>query len=170
MTKEAAVERRGRLDENVVLADLTRAIESLRSTPEALVGVVGFCMGGTLALDIASSGSGVASVAYYGFPATPNGFDGAPPRPIDLVSRLSGPVLAFWGDQDATVGIDTVEKYVAAASAARADFNHRVLAGLGHGFLGEADLDDRDDPASKTWQETLAFFALHLHAGAREPL
>jgi pimeloyl-ACP methyl ester carboxylesterase len=74
------------------------------------------------------------------------------PRPLDLIAGLRGPVLAFWGDQDETVGIETVEQYVAAAPTTLA---HPILPGLGHGFLIDADFDSADDDAALTWRETI---------------
>jgi carboxymethylenebutenolidase len=168
-TKEAAFARRAQLDENGSLRDLAAAADWLRGeTRAAVVGTVGFCMGGTFALDLASTNDDLVSVAYYGFPAAAaqNTSPPAPPRPIDLVDQLRGPVLAFWGDRDETVGMDSVDAYVDAATAGRADFSHRILAGLGHGFLGQADLGDPDDAGGATWIETIDFLRRHLAARA----
>lgn len=155
--KQAALARRARLDEHATLGDLAAAVDYLRPRPGDIVGTVGFCMGGTLVLDLASTLDGLATVAYYGFPAAP-ATNTSPPRPLDLVHELRGPVLAFWGDQDETVGIETVEKYVATAPAKLA---HRILPGLGHGFLADADFGAVDDAAARSWRETVDFLRRH---------
>jgi carboxymethylenebutenolidase len=163
-TKEAALGRRAALDEQRTLRDLADAVDWLAAeTGAGTVGTLGFCMGATLVLDLASTREGLATVAYYGFPAAPPA-PKAPPRPLDLVDGLRGPVLAFWGDQDAAVGMESVEAYVAAAARSGARFRHRVLPGLGHGFLGAADLADADDPAAATWREAVGFLREQLAA------
>jgi carboxymethylenebutenolidase len=159
MDKQAAFARRAQLDERGTLRDLTAAVEWLRESGSGdVVGLIGFCMGGTLALDLASTADGVAAVAYYGFPAAPP-TETSPPRPIDLVEELRGPVLAFWGDQDETVGLDSVKRYVAVAPPG---VSHRILPGLGHGFIAAADLTDPDDPATQTWRESVEFLRRHV--------
>jgi dienelactone hydrolase len=160
--KEAAFARRAELDEELTLRDLGAAIDWLRAgLGAARVGIIGFCMGGTLALDLASTTDDLATVAYYGFPAAPSA-PKSPPRPLDLVDGLRGPVLAYWGDQDTTVGLDSVREYVTAATGRGADVTSRILPGLGHGFLGSADLADADDAGGRTWHEAVDFLRKHL--------
>jgi carboxymethylenebutenolidase len=163
---EAAFARRARLDERQSVDDLRVAIDWLRersTTPQ--VGSVGFCMGGTFALDLASSQDELVTIAYYGFPEPPAWVVSPPPRPIDLVGSLRGPVLAFWGDQDTTVGMTSVEHYVQQAADADPDFQHAILPGLGHGFLGASDLGDPSDPGGATWARSLAHLRSNLHIG-----
>ncbi|MEH0421480.1 dienelactone hydrolase family protein [Streptomyces sp. B21-083] len=163
---EAAIARRARLDENQSLDDLRAAVDWLarRSTGTA-VGTIGFCMGGTFALDLTSTQDQLVTVSYYGFPEPPAWVVTPPPRPVDLVGSLRGPVLAFWGDQDTTVGMTSVERYAERAAAADPHFEHAVLPGLGHGFLGSSDLGDPSDPGSETWTRSVAHLRSHLHVG-----
>jgi carboxymethylenebutenolidase len=160
LDKQAAFARRAQLDETGTLRDLEATVALLRDGTGQPVGTVGFCMGGTLVLDLAATVDGLATVAYYGFPSAPAS-DTSPPRPLDLVDDVRGPVLAFWGDQDETVGLDTVRRYVAAAPAS---VQHHILPGLGHGFLAAADLTDADDAAAATWRQSLAFLKQHAVA------
>lgn len=165
--KEAAVARRGKLDETQSLDDLGTAATWLRErSGRDEVGVVGFCMGGTFALDLASTRRDLVTVAYYGFPTPQASLASPPPRPIDLVDSLHGPVLAFWGDQDDVVGTDHVDEYVARAAASSASFEHEIVPGAAHGFLGSADLGDERDPAARTW--TRAVDHLRRHLGGKE--
>jgi carboxymethylenebutenolidase len=162
-TKEAAFGRRAQLDEAGSLDDLRAAIAWLRgASGHARVGTIGFCMGGTFALDLAATEDDLASVAYYGFPVPQPTITAPPPRPLDLVDDLRGQVLAFWGDQDETVGVEHAREYARRAAAADAAFEHEILAGLGHGFLGAADLDDPADAGGATWARTLAFLRTNL--------
>jgi dienelactone hydrolase len=119
-------------------------------------------MGGTFALDLASTEDDLTSVAYYGFPVPQATLASPPPRPLDLVDDLRGPVLAFWGDQDQAVGIEHAHDYAQRAATANPAFEHEILPGLGHGFLGAAVLDDLADPGGATWARTLAFLQTNL--------
>ncbi|WP_416981198.1 dienelactone hydrolase family protein [Streptomyces sp. T028] len=159
---EAAIARRARLDEKQSLDDLHAAVDWLRTRSTTVpVGTVGFCMGGTFGLDLASTRDELVTVAYYGFPEPPAWVVSPPPRPIDLVGSLRGPVLAFWGEQDTTVGMESVERYTELA-AANPQFEHAVLPGLGHGFLGSSDLGDPADPGGATWVRSVAHLRSHL--------
>jgi carboxymethylenebutenolidase len=161
-SKEAAFGRRAKLDEAATLDDLRAAITWLRErSGRRGVGVVGFCMGGTFVLDLASTEAELVSVAYYGFPVPQPTIASPPPRPIDLVDGLRGPVLAFWGDQDDTVGVDHARDYVRRAQS-HAGFESQILPGLGHGFLGAAPLGDASDPGAATWERAVTFLHDHL--------
>jgi carboxymethylenebutenolidase len=161
-TKQAAFARRMQLDESNAVADLRVAIDWLREAgSRATVGMIGFCMGGTFVLDLASTEDDLVTVAYYGFPIPQSALPSPPPRPIDLVNTLRGPVLAVWGEEDETVGIENIRAYVAVARAANPEFAAEVLPGLGHGFLANADLSG-GDPAGASWQRTLAYLGDHL--------
>jgi carboxymethylenebutenolidase len=162
--KAAAFARRAQLDEARTLDDLAAAIAFLRARSSGTkVGTVGFCMGGTFVLDLASRDDDLVTVAYYGFPVPQASITMPPPRPIDLVDAQRGPVLAFWGDQDDTVGSENVAAYVDVAAAANPSFEHEVLPGLGHGFLGAADLSDQSDPAAATWRRAVSLLRENLN-------
>lgn len=139
------------------MRDLDAAVQWLRmETGSARVRSLDFCMGGTFALDLASLRDDMVTVSYYGFPLMP------PPKPMDLVDELRGPVLAFWGEDDRGIGPDTVHAYTARASKANPGFTGEVIPGLGHGFLAAARIDDAADAGGATWQRTLTHFADHL--------
>lgn len=160
-TKEAAFGRRAQLDEVQTLDDLHAVIAWLREHGAGeRVGTIGFCMGGTFVLDLASTEDDLVSVAYYGFPVPKA--KNPPPPPADLVDDLRGPVLAIWGEGDETVGLEQIRDYVERASRANPDFVAEVLEGLGHGFLAASELGNPDDPGAATWPRALAHLNDHL--------
>ena len=166
-TREAAFARRGRLDENQTLADLTAALGWLSdqpSTADGRVGTVGFCMGGTMVLDLAAIHDHLATVCFYGFPVgSPHGPTAtSPPVPLDVVGDMQGPIVGFWGDGDEGVSMADVEKFAAAARDAGVDFTHTIYPGVGHGFLARGDIDDTDSAAGAAWGRTIEFFSQHL--------
>lgn len=163
-THEAGFARRRNLDEVRTLEDLQAALAFLRTRPgyQGSVGTIGFCMGGTFALDLAARETDLVTVAYYGFPVPQASLAFPPPAPLDLAEQIRGPILACWGDQDETVGLANVERFVEAMAAAPADFTHRVYPGLPHGFLGQARFDDESDAAGRSWALAVEHLRRHL--------
>lgn len=164
-TREAAFARREKLDENQTLVDLDQAIDWLKLQPFAAgrVGTIGFCMGGTLVLDLAAVRDDLATVCFYGFPAGTGPL--GPPRPLDQAARMKGPILGFWGDQDTGVGMDNVEKLAAALAEAGVHFEHTIYPGFGHGFMKASGLDPKNpeyEVACQSWTRTLDFYREHL--------
>jgi carboxymethylenebutenolidase len=164
-TVELAFARREQLDGERVLLDLNQAIDWLHLQPAAAgrMGTVGFCMGGSFVLDLAGERDDLATVCYYGFPAT-SPAPGAP-APISLADRMHGPILGFWGDQDSGVGMENVERLAAALKARTVEFEHNVYPGLGHGFMAQSGLDPEQpayQAACESWTLSVAFYRAHL--------
>ena len=158
-TREAAFARRSRMDERRGIADVAEAVGFARGVSGAArVGVVGFCIGGLFALDLATERHDIVAVSFYGFP---EGISApvriAAPRPIDRVGLIQSPILAFWGDSDHNVPVEQVNRFAAATKAAGVDCEIHVFAGAGHGFL-QGVLEQRDDSvvAHEAWARTLA--------------
>jgi dienelactone hydrolase len=168
MSKEAVIERRAKLDDLRVLSDLETAIEWLRRQPRfagSRVGTIGFCLGGTFVLNLAAMRDDLATVCYYGFPGeTPVKAGVQGPYPRDEAEKVSGPLLAFWGDQDQRAGQDNIKAYIAAVETRGIDFESTVYPGLDHAFLmTEWDPgSEGHEPAMGSWQRTLAFFRQKL--------
>lgn len=160
-SRAAAFARRDELDQARSVEDLREAVMWLRQLHPGRVGVVGFCIGGTFALDLASTEVDLVTVAFYGFPVPPANASFPPPAPMDLVTDLRGPVLALWGDEDETVGIDNVRRYVQLATRENDAFQYEIVSGFGHGFLGSADLTDPSDVAGAVWGRAVAYLDEH---------
>jgi carboxymethylenebutenolidase len=159
-TREAAMARAKQLDFKRWGRDMSAAIDWLRARREVTgnVGTIGFCMGGTQALLLAARRDDIAAtVSYYGFPADVR----TDASPIELAPKMHGPILGHWGDQDAGVGMENVEKLRAALEAAGVEHEFHIYPGVGHGFL-KASLDDPKTPgyeqACASWRRTLEFY------------
>jgi carboxymethylenebutenolidase len=166
-TREAAFARRARLDEVQVLKDLELAVSWLQLRPGAAgpTGTVGFCMGGTLALDLAAERDDLVTVCFYGFPGAASPTANSAPQPLQQLDRIHGPILGFWGDQDQGVGMDNVEKLVAGLTSRGVEFEYKIYPGLGHGFMQASGLDpDKEayDAACEAWTRTLEFYRRRL--------
>jgi len=166
-TVEAGFARRRQLDEVKTLADLGGALAWLRGRDgyAGKVGVMGFCMGGTFVLDLCAEHADLVAVAYYGFPVPQPFLAAPPPAPVDLAERMRGSILALWGDQDEAVGMEHVARFGELMEAAGADYEARIYAGVGHGFLSQATFaPDGESAADRSWAATLAHLSEHLAA------
>lgn len=163
-TPEAVRERAGRLDQRRALRDLAAAQAAARDHPagNGRVGVIGFCLGGTMVLLAAAQENRPdAVVAYYGFPVRPP-TERAPLRPIDVAADVRAPAIAFWGDDDRAVGMENVETYRTALTAAGIAHDVTIYPGYPHGFLTFDPASPWAEGARDSWAKTVRFFETHL--------
>ena len=73
------------------------------------VGIVGFCMGGSIALWAAARGPVDAAVTFYGSGIAQARWTGIPSG-LDLALEIKVPWLGLYGDQDQTIPIEQVEQ------------------------------------------------------------
>ncbi len=148
-------------EQSTSLADIECALRWLSRHEHATgkVGSIGFCMGGTLAMLAASCvPAPAATVAYYGFPSR----ERTPTHPITpsdehKVENLQSPMLAFWGTDDSSVDMDSVDRYEAQLERSGKEIEFVRYPGIGHGFLafdpGASDFSQSKD----SWNRTLRF-------------
>jgi carboxymethylenebutenolidase len=161
-----AVARRRGLDERATFERFRGVVEWLRGRPAhaGRVGTVGFCMGGTFALDLSAYERDLATVSFYGFPRPQRELAFPPPAPLDLVERLEGPILAVWGEDDDQVGMEHVHEFERRCRAAGRSVEFRVIPGLGHSFLTSLPADEQlQAVARQAWREAIEH--LRTHAG-----
>lgn len=154
--------RMGALDKDLALEDVLATIRWLRDQKgaEGPVGLIGFCMGGTLAMLSATLGGGPdAAVSFYGFPAAREGW---PKAPMDTVDSVHVPLLLIVGDQDSGVGMDNMAAYEAKLDAANKDYESITYTGVGHGFMTFDANADSFAQASDAWTATLQFLDQQL--------
>jgi carboxymethylenebutenolidase len=150
--------------------DIARAEQDLRGAIAALrergnitgrVGVIGFCMGGQLALFAATTSANEigAAVDFYG----------VHPKVSPDFSKLQCPVMGIFGAKDTMVGEAVVEKLVADIGAAGGTITHHTYPNAGHAFFNDTRPDAyHAASAADAWTKTLAFFATHLQEPAVE--
>lgn len=137
--------------------DLQHAIDYLLQHPAVSgqqVGVVGFCMGGQLALLAATVSPQVgATVDFYGIH----------PKVKPNFSRLNGPVLGLFGEEDPMVTVEAVEAVVAAVRSADKSIETHFYPHAGHAFFNDTRPDAYNEGAAQNaWDRTLHFFRTHL--------
>ncbi|MFN2613189.1 MAG: dienelactone hydrolase family protein [Actinomycetota bacterium] len=162
-TRDAMMARRAKLDEERSLRDFHAALDTLGNGRK---GLIGFCMGGTLVLDLAAERDDLASVCYYGYPAGSRSMPKAARAPLDRVDSMKGPILGFWGDQDEGAGMHNVESLVKAVRDRGEEFDHMIYPGIGHGFLAASRLEPDEpmyEPACDSWTRAVEFFRDKLY-------
>ena len=139
--------------------DVRGAVQYLKATGSAKVGVTGFCMGGALTLLAAVHvPEADAAVVWYGYP------------PLEYIDAtlIRVPLMAHWATQDAAFPIGGGDKLEQKLRDAHVPYDfHRYEAK--HAFANEtADSKHipmlKHDPAAAelAWRRTLEFFARHL--------
>ncbi len=146
------------LDADKAVADCLATIAHLRGLPEVTgpTGVLGFCLGGTLAVACALAGDPDAVVSYYG--------SGVPDM-VDQLGAITAPTLLHFGGADPYIPAEQLERVVAAVPQ-HAAIELNVEAGAGHAFDNhEAPMFHDRTAADHAWGLTEAFLARHLGTG-----
>jgi carboxymethylenebutenolidase len=152
----------GALTKEAVLEDLDAALAHLEAAgiPASRTGVVGFCMGGTVALVAAVHRPIGAAVTYYGGGVKEGRFGFRPL--VEEAPALQAPWLGLFGDLDQGIPVDQVEELRAAAATSGQPTEVVRYPEAGHGF--HCDQRDSYHAASSLdgWTRTLAWFDRHL--------
>jgi carboxymethylenebutenolidase len=129
-----------------MLRDTQAAIDAVKDVGP--VGIIGFCLGGSIAYAAATKLSGLsAAVGYYG---------GAVVRFADDQPKV--PTQLHFGEKDAGIPLTDVETI----KAKRPDVEVHIYPGAQHGFHCDERASYDKASADIAWPRSLAFFARHL--------
>jgi carboxymethylenebutenolidase len=139
--------------------DLSAAVQYLAtqdSTTSEKVGVVGFCMGGALALYTATKNENVgACVVFYG---------GHPKVKPDL-PKLNAPVLGLYAEKDDFVTPDSVHALERQVKALGKSIEVKIYPSADHAFFNDTRPEVYNaEAASDAWRRTIAFLRENLSA------
>jgi carboxymethylenebutenolidase len=144
-----------RLDPQRAVEDCNRAFEHLSKLPEVRgrPGVLGFCLGGSLAYFVAASGNPTVAVSYYG---------SAVPDALDQVERISCPILFHFGGADPYIPRERIED-ARRACEGRPHVEFHVHEGAGHAFENyKAPMFHNPEAARAAWKITADFLRRNL--------
>lgn len=118
------------------------------------VGVIGFCMGGGLALQTALTEDNLsAAVAFYGKPLS-----------AEEVAKVKAPILGLYGAKDQGIPVDAVKSMESELKKAGIESEFHIYEGAGHAFFNDTAPSYNADAAKDAWPRTLGWFRKHLSA------
>ena len=151
-----AFELSRRLDQAGAVEDSIAALAALRAMPEVeghRAGVLGFCLGGTLAYHVAAAAAPATAVCYYGSGIADS---------LELADRIECPVLFHFGGSDQFIPREDALKVQSVADEHPGWECHIQPAG-GHAFDNhEAPMFYVPEAADAAWKLTEDFLARTL--------
>lgn len=155
------------LPDRRLVGDAQAAVAFLRSRPEVRrdrVGVVGFCMGGTVTLLTACHTPDLAAavVFYGGRLVYKETTEQKPASPVDLVGHIRCPIFCLYGGADASVPLPDIERLRDTLEKHRKTFEFKIYPGAPHAFFNDTREFYRPAEAADAWARTLRFLEKHL--------
>jgi len=149
-----------------ILADVDAALSYIDGAgfPPEVAGIVGFCMGGTVAMAVAAERPIGAAVTYYGGGILEGRFGFRPM--IEMAPGLTVPWLGLYGGEDQGIPVEQVDQLADAAAKSEAPTEVIVYPDAGHAFNRDGSPAHREASATDAWHRALGWFADHLTTGA----
>ena len=165
--KDDIVTRRSRLSDRRIINDQAAAFKHLQ-TNEAVsghrVGIIGFCMGGRLALLGAATNPALkAAVAFYpgnSFRAWGRDL----PTPFERIVDIQCPVQGHFGADDGNPSAEDMANLDAEMTRWNKPHEFHSYANAGHAFLDKTKESYRRHADEASWPKTLEFLNRHLGA------
>jgi carboxymethylenebutenolidase len=134
------------------LRGATKYLKGQSSTGK--IGVVGYCMGGQLALLTATLDASIgACVNFYGIH----------PNVKPDYRKLAGPVLGLYAEKDGFVTPAVAKGVDQAIKDAGKSSEIHIYPGVDHAFFNDTNTAAYNKPAAEdAWKRTLSFFRQHL--------
>ena len=144
-----------------VMEDIDSAIAALNAegVQDSQIGIVGFCMGGSITMHVAASREIGAAVGFYGGGIRGRWFF---PSQIDAVQQLKTPWLGLFGDKDQSIPIDDIEALRAASKSSPKPVEIIRYKDADHGFNCDARASYHAESASDAWHRMLSWFDKNL--------
>jgi len=143
------------MDQARVAKELSGAVAYLKGQDfsSGKAGIIGYCMGGGLAISTACKNRDLdACVVYYG----------RSPNPVDQVQSISCPVLGIFAEMDERTNA-TLDALKEAMQQYGKQFEMHMYPGAQHAFFNDTRPDVHSPEASQdAWAKTLTFFKENL--------
>lgn len=151
-----------RLDGDAIADDIGHATGFLRAEGAPRVGIIGFCMGGTIALWAAAHADVEAAVTFYG-----SGIDKGRWRGFEsglhTAPKVRVPWLGFYGDKDRSIPPEQVERLRTAIEPVNAPTQIVRYPEAGHAFASDPSSPKHvREAAEDAGIRTREFLAAHL--------
>jgi carboxymethylenebutenolidase len=161
------VTRRSRLSDRRIINDIAAAVNFIQghgAVANDRLGVIGFCMGGRLALLSASANPAFkAAVAFY--PGnTFRAWGRDIPSPFERTGDICCPVQGHFGADDANPSPDDMAKLDAELNKLSKPHEFHSYPNAGHAFMDNTKESYRRQADEVSWPRTLEFLGRHLKA------
>jgi len=138
---------------NSMLDDLKSSVTFLQGQPNVdsnRIGAVGFCMGGTYALQLAITDKGMKAASV---------FYGMNPKPLDAVAETC-PIVGSYPEKDFTA--KAARELEASLTNYNVPHDIKVYENTQHSFYSQQRTPFEVDASKDAWQRMLSFFDTHL--------
>jgi carboxymethylenebutenolidase len=138
---------------DVAMRDIQGGIDHLKSLPEVgpkQIGVIGFCMGGSLTLRAAIRSADVGAAAPF--------YAGQVDAVFPDVDKIQAPIFAAFGADDGGIPLDKVDRFRDLLNERGKQAEVKVYEGAPHSFFNDTRDSYRPDASQDAWQKVLALF------------
>ncbi len=147
-----------------LLSDVRSTIAYLQNLPNVkgdAIGSIGFCFGGHVVYFAATLPEIKATASFYGGGIATSAPGGGNPT-IERTTEIKGTIYAFFGEQDAAIPLEDVDRIEAALT--NANIPHRVFRypEVGHGFFCDKRASYNAEAAADAWKRVLELFEHNL--------
>lgn len=151
------------VSDDTVLGDVdaTLGLVTESGFDAAHTGITGFCFGGRVTFLVAARRLLGAAVGFYGGGIVSAGHLPFPPL-VDEAKTLRTPWLGLFGDRDASIPVEDVERLREALRDAPVDADVVRYPEAAHGFHCDARADYDEASARDGWTRAQAWFEAHL--------
>lgn len=139
--------------------DIAAARDLLAQEPVSSVGILGFCMGGSVSLWGSASGVADAGVTFYGGGLGVSRWSGMPSG-LESAAELSVPWQGHYGTADRSIPESELDQLDEVKSDTAVVFRY---PGAGHAFANPNSRAHDANAAALAWGRTVEFFADTLH-------
>jgi carboxymethylenebutenolidase len=145
-----------------IMTDVDAAVALLADEGTAVdrCGILGFCMGGSVATYLGAHRPLAAAVSFYGGGLGTGRF-GFPPL-IEVIGELQAPWLGLFGDLDGGIPVDEVEAARVAAKNAAVPAEIVRYPNAGHGFHCAPRPSYEPGSAADAWARAVTWLDAHI--------
>ncbi len=145
-----------------ITGDVGDAVRHARDLGAQRIGVVGFCMGGTVALWAAARAGVDAGVTFYGSGIRESRWPGIPSG-LELGAELEVPWLGLYGDQDHSIPVEQVEELRTVVGRRPVPTDVVRYPQAGHAFATDPRSPRHEEDAARDgWARAITWFEAHL--------
>jgi len=140
-------------DAVVEIQSAAQHLQSLEAVKPKMIGIIGWCMGGRVAIATAAATPDLgAVVVFYGGP-----------RDLSIAAMIKSPLLGLYGSEDHGIPVETVRAFEKELQKNGVTNEFHIYEGAPHAFFNDSRPHIyQAGPARDAWKRTLEWFRKHL--------